>query len=80
MPLPLLLVLVALAGMIFGIGLMKVAEHHIHGGTVHVDCSDHDGQPYVFLEAAKNPKQWLKYRYVRFRVKLTNLTRVDRDR
>ena len=68
----LILGLIFIAGVIAGVGGAILVLLKTKGGTLRVDRSDPDSEPYMFLELTESVPFVMRKRYVIFRVNLEN--------
>ena len=68
----LILGLIFIAGVIAGVGGSVLALLKTKGGTLRVDRSDPDSEPYMFLELTESLPSVMRKKYVIFRVNLEN--------
>ena len=68
----LILGLIFIAGVIAGVGGAILVLLKTKGGTLRVDRSDPDSEPYMFLELTESLPSVMRKKYVVFRVNLEN--------
>ena len=68
----LILGLIFIAGIIAGAGGSVLVLLKTKGGTLRIDRSDPDSEPYMFLELTESLPSVMRKRYVIFRVNLEN--------
>ena len=68
----LILGLIFIAGVIAGVGGAILVLLKTKGGTLRVDRSDPDSEPYMFLELTESLPSVMRKKYVIFRVNLEN--------
>ena len=68
----LILGLIFIAGIIAGVGGAILVLLKTKGGTLRVDRSDPDSEPYMFLELTESLPSVMRKKYVVFRVNLEN--------
>lgn len=68
----LILGLIFIAGVIAGVGGAILVLLKTKGGTLRIDRSDPDSEPYMFLELTESLPSVMRKKYVVFRVNLEN--------
>lgn len=68
----LILGLIFIAGVIAGVGGSAIVLLKTKGGTLRIDRSDPDSEPYMFLELTESLPSVMRKKYVIFRVNLEN--------
>lgn len=68
----LILGLIFVAGVIAGVGGAILVLLKTKGGTLRIDRSDPDSEPYMFLELTESLQSVMRKKYVVFRVNLEN--------
>lgn len=68
----LILGLIFIAGVIAGVGSSVLVLLKTKGGTLRIDRSDPDSEPYMFLELTESLPSVMRKKYVIFRVNLEN--------
>lgn len=68
----LILGLIFIAGVIAGVGGSVLFLLKTKGGTLRIDRSDPDSEPYMFLELTESLPSVMRKKYVIFRVNLEN--------
>ena len=68
----LILGLIFIAGVIAGVGCSVLILLKTKGGTLRIDRSDPDSEPYMFLELTESLPSVMRKKYVIFRVNLEN--------
>lgn len=68
----LILGLIFIAGVIAGVGGSILVLLTTKGGTLRIDRSDPDSEPYMFLELTESLPSVMRKKYVIFRVNLEN--------
>ena len=68
----LILGLIFIAGIIAGVGGSVLVLLKTNGGTLRIDRSDPDSEPYMFLELTESLPSVMRKKYVVFRVNLEN--------